>query len=74
MHVYVIVGTFFDQLAASPVVGAATSFYRAQEIVNQRLSRLSPHFEHLNLPDHDASVIRSTVLGNIKFNMERFEV
>lgn len=73
MRVYTIVATYIDDLHANPVLGIGSTFAKAVEVVNVRLNRRGT-WNDLRLPDGDASVIRSTPQGNIRFNMEYNEV
>lgn len=73
MQVHIIVATFLAQPGAAPVIGAGTSFSKALDHINVRLARKGSWI-NLNLPEGDSSVIRSTGLGQIRFDMERVDV
>lgn len=73
MYIYTIVATHSDTPGAVPVIGVGSTFARAETMLNDRLARKG-EWIYLHLPEADASVIRSTPQGNIRFAMEHFNV
>jgi hypothetical protein len=61
-----------SRLGVAPVVALGCTFEEAVQRINQRLSNLDQtNWMYLELPQGDASVIRSTPIGSIMFTMEQ---
>lgn len=71
--IHTIVATYIEHPDAGPVVAVGGDFYNAMLRVNERLARRGM-WNHLDLPEGDASVIRSTPQGNVKFTMEKHTI
>lgn len=75
MQVFIIVATFVgESQPVAPVIAVGATFRLAEQVVNIRLARRTESWMYLSLPDHETSVIRSTPIGQIRFDMEVHDV
>lgn len=79
MQIVTITAVFEGSFTAD--TAAAATFEIAVQRINEKLTRAfrrkhgaDSDWTNLNIPEGDASYIRSTSLGNIRFLIERHEV